>query len=183
MQDLIKKFENIHRSLHSIKDSLRGVNTPFDVETKVATALTLCVLPSSVGFLESYLKDRICTYFGILTGTASAGSWMFLSGLLTLGSFENVRELAFRARISVFTEDNITSILRKEYLNQIEKLVHFLKEDLVNEIIKIQENITTMQNVLFSCKFEEEIWISLRSIVIEKIQCLQKIGRIDRTTE
>lgn len=101
MQDLIKKFENIHRSLHSIKDSLRGVNTPFDVETKVATALTLCVLPSSVGFLESYLKDRICTYFGILTGTASAGSWMFLSGLLTLGSFENVRELAFRARISV----------------------------------------------------------------------------------
>lgn len=182
--ELIKKFENIHRSLHSIKDSLKGFETHFDVENKVATAFALGVLPSSAGFLESDLKDSILTYFGILTGTAAtAGSWMFLSGLVAAGSFENVRELAFRARICVFTKENINRILRKEYLHKIEEVKSFLEGDLVNEIIKIQKNITTLENVHLSCTFKEEILSSLQSTVNENIKRLQQIGRIDITTD
>lgn len=81
--------------MYFIKDSLRGVNIFFDVENKVVMVLILCVLLSSVGFFESYLKDCICIYFGILIGIVSVGSWMFFFGFFILGSFENVCEFVF----------------------------------------------------------------------------------------
>lgn len=38
MDELIKKFESIHRSLHSIKDNLKGLKSPFNVDRKFSRA-------------------------------------------------------------------------------------------------------------------------------------------------
>lgn len=66
----------------------------------------------------------------------------------------------------------------------IEKTIRaFLQGDLENEIIKIKENIITMKNQHEIFKSEEETLSLLQSNVIQKIESLQQIGRIDIATE
>lgn len=182
--DLLKKFEHIHRSLHSIKDNLTGFKTPFDVENKVAAAVASGVLPSGAGLLGSFLINRIVPHYGIFVGIAAAGilTGVVLSSIVTfdgIGSFETVREKAFQARIAVFTKEKIKDTLRKEYLHDVEKVISvFLKGDLVNEIMKIKENIITMKNEHIIFKSEQETLSSLELNVIQKIERLTQIEGI-----
>lgn len=179
--DLLKKFEHIHRSLHSIKDNLTGFKTPFDVENKVAAAVASGVLPSGAGLLGSFLINRIVPHYGIFVGIAAAGilTGIVLSSIITfdgIGSFETVRERAVQARIAVFTKEKIKDTLRKEYLHDVEKVISvFLRGDLVNEILKIKENIITMKNEHLIFKSEQETLCSLQLNVIQKIERLTQI--------
>lgn len=189
MKDLKKKFENIHRTLHSIKDNLKGMKTPFDVENRITTAIASGVIPSGAGLLGSFLINRKVSNSGVMIGIATAGilSGIVLSSLVTydvIDIFEVVREKAFEARINAFTKKDIMDTLRKEYFESIKKIIRaFLEGDLENEIIKIKENIITMKNQHEFFKSEEKTLSLLQSTVIQKIERLQQIGRIDITTE
>lgn len=58
-------------------------------------------------------------------------------------------------RIVVFIKEKIKDILRKEYFYDVEKVISvFFKGDLVNEIMKIKENIIMMKNEYIIFKFE-----------------------------
>lgn len=189
MKDLTEKFKNMHRTLHSIKDNLRGFKTPFDVENKITAAIASGVIPSGAGLLGPFLINRIVSNSGFMIGIATAGllSGIFLSSLVADGvvdGFEVFREKAFRARINVCTKRAIKTTLRREYFENIEKTIRaFLQGDLENEIIKIKENIITMKNQHEIFKSEEETLSLLQSNVIQKIESLQQIGRIDIATE
>lgn len=189
MKDLKNKFENMHRTLHSIKDNLQGFKTPFDVENRITTAIASGVIPSGAGLIGSFLINRIVSNSGVMIGIATAGilSGIFLSSLVTyevVDRFEVVRENAFRARINAFTKKDIKDTLRKNYFESIKKIVRaFLEGELENEIIKIKENIIKMKNEHEFYKSEEETLSLLQSTVIQKIERLQQIGRIDITTE
>lgn len=189
MKDLKKKFENIHRTLNSIKDNLSGMKTPFDVENRITTAIASGVIPSGAGLLGSFLINRVVSNSGVMIGIAAAGilSGIFLSSAVTydvVDGFEVVRENAFRARINAFTKKDIKDTLRKEYFENIKKIIRsFLEGDLENEIINIKENIITMKNQHGFFKSEDETLSLLQSIVIQKIERLQQIGRNDITTE
>lgn len=185
MADLIKKFENIHRSLHSIKDNLKGFKTPFDVDKKIATAVASGVLPSGVGFIGSFLIRSVISHPGVLIGVATFG---VLSGILfsslvafeVVDDFETVRDKAFKARINVFTKKEIKSRLKKEYFDGIKTIVGaFLEGDLKKEIIKIKENIQRMEHDYESFKSEEETLSTLQSTVVWELKRLQKIESID----
>lgn len=188
MKDLKQKFENLHRSLHSIKDDLKGMKTPFDVENRIGTAIASGVIPSGAGLLGSFLINRIVSNSGVMIGIATAGilSGIFLSSLITYDAvdrFEVVRENAFRARVNAFTKKGIKDTLRREYFEKIKEIIRaFLEGDLENEIIKIKENIITMKNEHGFFKSEEETLSLLQSTVIQKIERLQQIGRIEITT-
>lgn len=186
---LLKKFENIHRSLHSIKENLSGFKAPFDVENKVATAVASGVLPSGAGILGSFLINRIVPHYGVFVGIAAAGilSGIVLSSLVTFDgicSFETVRDRAFQLRIDVFTKEKIKDILRKEYLHDVKEIISvFLQGDLVDEIMKIKENIITMKNKHLVFKSDHETLSSLQLNVIQNIERLEQIGRIDIISE
>lgn len=189
MKDLKQKFENIHRILNSIKDNLKGFETPFDVENRITTAIASGVIPSGAGLLGSFLVNRIVSNSGVMIGIATAGilSGIFLSSLITydvLDGFEVVRENAFRARINAFTKKDIKDTLRKEYFEKIKNIIRaFLEGDLEKEISKIKENIITMKNKHDFFKSEEETLSLLQSTVIQKMERLKQIGRIDIITE
>lgn len=189
MKDLKKKFENIHRTLHSIKDNLEGMKTPFDVENRITAAIASGVIQSGAGLLGGFLMNRMVSNSGVIIGIATAGilSGIVLPSLVTynvVDRFEVVRDKAFETRINAFTKKDIKDTLRKEYFESIKKIIRaFLEGDLENEIIKIKENIITMKNQHEFFKSEEKTLSLLQSTVIQKIERLQQIGRIDITTE
>lgn len=189
MKDLIEKFKSMHRTLHSIKDNLRGFKTPFDVENKITAAIASGVIPSGAGPLGRFLINPIVSNSRVLIGITNAGilSGIVLPGLAMIDvvdEFEVFREKAFSARINACTKKAIKTTLRGEYFETIKKTIRaFLEGDLENEIIKIKENIITMKNQNEIFKSEEETLSLLQSNVIQKIERLQQIGRIDITTE
>lgn len=182
MKNLIEKLENMHRTLHSIKDNLKGMKTLFDIENRVAAAIASGLKPSGCGLLGSFLINRIVSNSGVMIDIANVGilSGIFLSSLIAydvVDRFEIVRENAFRARINAFTKKDIKDTLRREYYEKINKIIRsFLEEDLKNEIIKMKENITMMKNEREFYKYEEETLSLLESSVIQKIEHLQQIA-------
>lgn len=182
MTNLIEKFENMHRTLHSIKDNLKGMKTLFDIENRVAAAIASGLKPSGCGLLGSFLINRFVSNSGVMIDIANVGilSGIFLSSLIAydvVDRFEIVRENAFRARINAFTKKDIKDTLRREYYEKINKIIRpFLEEDLKNEIIKMKENIIMMKNEREFFKYEEETLSLLQSSVIQKIEHLQQIA-------
>lgn len=59
----------------------------------------------------------------------------------------------------------------------------FLEGDLKREIERINDNISRMRDKQALFKLKEETLSSLQSTVIQKIELLQQIERIDITTE
>lgn len=91
MKDLKKKFENIHRTLHSIKDNLKGMKTPFDVENRITTAIASGVIPSGAGLLGSFLINRKVSNSGVMIGIATAG---ILNGIFSVFNFYNTSDMS-----------------------------------------------------------------------------------------
>lgn len=152
MKDLKKKFENIYRILNLIKDNLSGMKIFFDVENRIIMVIVLGVILSGVGFLGSFLINCVVLNFGVMIGIVVVG---ILSGIFffsvviydVVDGFEVVCENVFRVRINVFIKKDIKDILRKEYFENIKKIIRFFLEgDLENEIINIKENIIMMKN-------------------------------------
>lgn len=189
MADLVEKFKDIHRNLHSIKDNLKGFKTPFDVDNKIATALASGFIPSGAGLIGSLLLKRIISHPGVWIGIAAGG---ILSGVLftslvafeAVDDFQTVRNNAFHTRISVFTKEEINRTLREYYFDGIQKVIKaFLEGDLKKELIKIEENIIMLKNDHEILKSQKETLSSLQSTVAKKIERLQQIGQIDISTK
>lgn len=189
MADLKEKFEKIHRTLHIIKDNLKGFKTPFNVDNKISRALALGVIPGGAGFVASVVLNRIATMPALTVTVATVGvlAGLVMASLKTLevvDDFDTVCKNAFMARVAVFTVDEIKRNLRKAYFDRIKNLIEtFFEGDLKREIERINDNISNMRDEKDLFKLEEETLSSLQSTVIQKIERLQQIERIDITTE
>lgn len=189
MADLIEKFEKIHRTLHLIKDNLKGFKTPFDVDNKIIRALTSGVIPSGAGFVASVVLYRIATMPAVLVTVATVGVFtrLVMAGLETLDlvdDFDTVCINAFKSRVKVFTVDEINRNLRKAYFERTKKIIEtFLEGDLKQEIVRINNNISRMRDEKDLFKLKEKTLSSLQWTVNQNIERLQQIERIDITTE
>lgn len=189
MADLMEKFGKIHRTLHLIKDNLKGFKTPFDVDNKISRAITSGVIPSGAGFVASGFLYRIATMPAVSATVATVGvlTRLFMAGLEKLevvDDFDTVCIKAFKARVKVFTVDEIKRNLRKAYFERIKKIIEtFLEGNLKREIARINDNISRMKYEKDLFKLKEETLSSLQSTVIQKIERLQQIKRIYITTK
>lgn len=117
---------------------------------------------------------------GVLTGLVLAG----LETLEVVDDLETVCINAFKARVKVFTVDEIKRNLRKAYFERIQKIIEtFLEGDLKQEIARINDNISRMRDEKDLYKLKEETLSSLQSTVIQKTERLRQIERIDITTK
>lgn len=189
MADLIEKFEKIHRTLHLIKDNLKGFKTPIDVDNKIGKALSLTSIQSGAGVVFSFVLYRIARTPAILVPVATVG---ILTGLVMVGlqalevvdDFDTVCSNAFMARVKVFTVDEIKRNLRKAYFERIKEIIEaFLDGDLKREIERINANVSRMRDEKDLFKLKEKTLSSLQWTVIQNIERLQQIERIDITTE
>lgn len=186
MENLLKKFENIHRSLHSIKENLKGFQTPFNVDSKINTVidsaittrinLNLNILLLGLKFISGLNRKE-------LLGIAAAGiiGGVIFSGLMIVhvDGFETTRETAFKARVNALTKDKVECVLRENYFEAIQKIKRaFLEGDLEKEMNKIKENISSMRNKHKTYISQKEILSSMHQTVIQKIERLKQIGCI-----
>lgn len=188
MEYLFEKFESIHRSLHSIKDNLKGFQTPFNVDTKIIPVITWTI-KSQVGSLNFLLMGlRLISGISeikrlILQGIAAAGivGGIIFSGLMIARAddFETTREKAFQARVDALTNKKVKYFLREYYFEPIQKMKRaFLEGDLEKEMNKIKENISSMRNKHKTYISQKEILSSMHQTVIQKIERLKQIGCI-----
>lgn len=189
MADLIQKYENIQNTLQSIKDNLKGFKTPFDVDNKIGIVLASGSLPSGAGVVASFVIHRMITNPLVFTGIAAAGiiTGLVAGGLVALDvvdDFDTVCRKAFEARINFYTKDKITGFLRKTYLDGIKKTItQFLDGNLKQDIETTRDNISRLKNDQEFFRSEKDTLSSLQCAVIQKIERLRQIGRIDITTE
>lgn len=188
MEYLFEKFESIHRSLHSIKDNLKGFQTPFNVDTKIIPVITWTI-KSQVGGLNALLMGlRLISGISeikrlILQGIVAAGivGGIIFSGLMIARAddFETTREKAFQARVDALTNKKVKYFLREYYFEPIQKIKRaFLEGDLEKEMNKIKENISSMRNKHKTYISQKEILSSMHQTVIQKIERLKQIGCI-----
>lgn len=188
MEYLFEKFESIHRSLHSIKDNLKGFQTPFNVDTKIIPVITWTI-KSQVGSLNALLMGlRLISGISeikrlILQGIVAAGivGGIIFSGLMIARAddFETTREKAFQARVDALTNKKVKYFLREYYFEPIQKIKRaFLEGDLEKEMNKIKENISSMRNKHKTYMSQKEILSSMHQTVIQKIERLKQIGCI-----
>lgn len=188
MADLMEKFEKIHRTLHLIKDNLKGFKTPFDVDNKIGKALA-SFIPSGASVIFSFVWYRIATtpavlvnvtVLGLLTGLCMIG----LQTLEVVDDFNTVCSNAFKARVKVFTVDEIKRNLRKAYFERIKEIIEtFLEGGLKREIERIYDNVSRIRDDKDLFKLKEKTLSSLQWTVNQNIERLQQIERIDITTE
>lgn len=188
MGNLLEKFENLHKSLHSIKENLKGFKTPFDIDIKITGSLIASGVISYVygaGLLGSFLVKRVVSGLAVLFGIASAGivGRLVSSGLVAfdvMDDFDTVRQKAFEARIDAFPKEKLKNSMRKIYVGVCQKIIEaFLEGELEKEIIKIKDNFSTMRKEHDTFKSEKETLFLLRSIVTEKTKRLQKLEITD----
>lgn len=190
MEYLFEKFESIHRSLHSIKDNLKGFQTPFNVDTKIIPVIAWAI-KSEVGLNLNFLVMGLRLISGIseinrskvLQGIAAAGivGGIIFSGLMIARAddFETTREKAFQVRVDALTKKRVKYFLREYYFEPIQKMKRaFLEGDLEKEMNKIKENISSMRNKHKTYISQKEILSSMHQTVIQKIERLKQIGCI-----
>lgn len=167
MGDIVRKFKDIHRSLHSIKS---------------------CVKVPFVDFLESLAYDK-SLHIPCPTEFLTRGK---LSGIVSFGfeafnvvdNFETVCEKAFQARITAFTKDKIQRTLREKYYDRITTIIKkVLDKYLEEEIKKIKENISTFRKNKGVLKSKEKTLFSLQSTVQQNIDRLYQIRCINTSNE
>lgn len=186
MEYLFEKFESIHRSLHSIKENLKGFQTPFDVDTKITPVIasaiksefTLKLYVLVVGLNLINVINR-----KVLLGIATAGivGGIIFSGLMIARAddFETTREKAFQARVDALTTTKVKYFLRENYFEPIQEMKRaFLEGGLEKEMNKIKENISSMRNEHKTYISQKEILSSMHQTVIQKIERLKQIGCI-----
>lgn len=185
---LSQKHKNIRRSLHSVKNNLKGFETPFDEDRKVNTTALLGVIQIPL-FRSLFGRDNRFSALTILVCslTREGVGETFISTLRALNIINNSETLcrnALQERINALTLSKLKCTLRKQYVEEIEKIISaFLEGDLEREIIKIKGNILSIRYEHDFYKSVRGTLSSLQTSVIQKIERLQQIGRIDVTTE
>lgn len=184
MGDIVRKFKDIHRSLHSIKSC---VKVPFVLESRISP-VALAERTRVDDFLESLAYDK-SLHIPCPTGFLTRGK---LSGIVSFGfeafnvvdNFETVREKAFQARITAFTKDKIQRTLREKYYDRITTIIKkVLEKYLEEEINKIKENISTFRKNKGVLKSKEKTLFSLQSTVQQNIDRLYQIICINTSNE
>lgn len=184
LEDLMKNFENIHRSMHSFKDDLKGFKTPFDVDNKIPRLLTSLVFRGGTMVVGCLIINRLVensqlTNDVIAAATLSAcifeGAIAYLD---VVDDFETVCKKEFEARIKVLTKTKLRSFLRKNYFDVIKKIIKsFFDEDLKEEISMLKKFILTMRERHHIFKSEKDILSSLQSAVTKNTHRLQKLEK------
>lgn len=182
VEDLMKSFENIHRSLHSIKEDLQGFKIPFDVDSKIAILLASVVITGGTMFLSSFMINRIVPHFTlskdiVVVGCAIAGIFDYLQ---VDDGFMTVCEKQFQAIIEFLTENKLKTFLRKTYFDVMQNSIKtFLDEELEQEIGLFKNNIVLMRGRHESYKSDKDILSSLKSAVIQNITRLKKLENLN----
>lgn len=182
VEDLMKSFENIHRSLHSIKEDLQGFKIPFDVDSKIAILLASVVITGGTMFLSSFMINRIVPHFTlskdiVVVGCAIAG---IIDYLQVDDGFMTVCEKQFQAIIEFLTENKLKTFLRKTYFDVMQNSIKtFLDEELEQEIGLFKNNIVLMRGRHESYKSDKDILSSLKSAVIQNITRLKKLENLN----
>lgn len=191
MGHLLKKFENIHRSLHSIKDILKGFQTPFEVESKIVEVIINSAITSGKrGIALLQFCINVITYsfdpkvpFGITTAAMMALR-LFTFDAVPVDGFKTTRQNAFQSTVNVLTKEKIKAILSENYSEGIQKIIRaYLEGNLKKEMNKIKENISTMRNDHTAFISEKDTLFSMQKNVIQKIESLEQIGCIDIVIE
>lgn len=178
IETLMKNFEYMHTSLHSIKEDLKGFKTPFDVDRKIAAILISLVLTGGTMALSSVMLNRIAPHFSIpkdavVLGCAIGGLVEYLE---VVYDFETVCEKEFQARINFLTKKELKSFLRKNLLDVTQKIMKsFLDEEIKKEIGMLQNTIVTMREGHNIFKSNKDILLSLKSAVVQNIERLQQL--------
>lgn len=182
VEDLMKSFENIHRSLHSIKEDLKGFKTPFDVDSKIAILLASVVVTGGAMFLGAFMINRTVPHFTIskdlvVVSCAIAGMYDYLG---VVDGFKTVCEKQFKAIIGFLTEYKLKKFLRETYFDVMQNSIKtFLDEDLEQEIGMLKNNIVLMRRRQKSFKSDKDILSSLKSAVIQNITRLKKLENLN----
>lgn len=194
MEYLFEKFESIHRSLHSIKENLKGFQTPFDVDSKIIPAIASVIKSGFSLNLEllviglKLISENSEVNRKVLQGIAAAAivGGIIFSGLMIAraDNFETTREKVLQARIDALTKDKVKYVLRENYFEAIQEMKRaFLEGELEKEMNKIKENISSMRNEHNTYISQKEILSSMHKTVVQKIERLKQIGCIDIVNE
>lgn len=146
MGHLLKKFENIHRSLHSMKDILKGFQTPFEVESKIVEVINSALTSGKRGIALLQFCINVITYsfdprvlFGITTA-AMMDLGLFTFDAVPVDGFKTTRQNAFQSTVNVLTKEKIRGILSENYSEGIQKIIRaFLEGNLKKEMNKIKK--------------------------------------------
>lgn len=183
MKRLTQNFQNIHQKLHSIKDEMRGIKTPYD-GNKYTSAIVSCA--SGTAILGGVVMTRMTSDHKVLLGVAAAAGvvgGLFVSAMSTLEVLDDSQTVcinAYEARMKAFTKEKIRVDLKEIYAKSIQKIIEeFLEGDLKDEIHQIKLNITTMQGKLDFYKVEKENIASLQSTVNEALRSLHELERLE----
>lgn len=182
VEDLMKSFENIHRSLHSIKEDLKGFKTPFDVDSKIAILLASVVVTGGAMFLGASMINRTVPHFTItkdlvVVSCAIVGMYDYFG---VVDGFKTVCEKQFQAIIGFLTEYKLKKFLRETYFDVMQNSIKtFLDEDLEQEIGMLKNNIVLMRRRQKSFKSDKDILSSLKSAVIQNITRLKKLENLN----
>lgn len=182
LEDLVKNFENIHRTLHSIKEDLKGFKTPFDVNNRIPIVLTSYVLSTGIVVLGCFMINRFVENSQLTNDVIAAGTltaWILdgaMEYLEVADDFKTVCEKEFQARINVLTKIELRSFLKKNHFDEIKKIIKsFFDEELPKEVGMLKTYIVTMKERHSVFKSEKGILSSLQSAVILNIQRLQSL--------
>lgn len=179
MDVLIKKFESIHISLHSIKDNLKGHKSPFNVDRKSSRAAASNYRNSPNASIARTVLFLMFSSFDVRFTLYIAGEIFgsILAAANIIETFENIRENAFLAKIGILTKENIRHSLKEKYSEAISNMIkQFLEGDLKAEINKIKENVLTITDERDFYMSEEETLTGLLTTVTENIDRLQELG-------
>lgn len=183
MKRLTQNFQNIHQKLHSIKDEMRGIKTPYD-GNKYTSVIVSCA--SGTAILGGVVMTRMTSDHKVLLGVAAAAGvvgGLFVSAMSTLEVLDDSQTVcinAYEARMKAFTKEKIRVDLKEIYAKSIQKIIEeFLEGDLKDEIHQIKLNITTMQGKLDFYKSEKENIASLQSTVNEALRSLHELERLE----
>lgn len=191
MRHLLKKFENIHRSLHSIKDILKGFQPPFEVESKIVEVINAVIILGKRGIaLPQFCINVItCSFDPRVVPFCRTTAALMVFGLLTFDAvpiygLKTTRQNAFQSTVNVLTKEKIKGILSENYSKGIQKIIRaYLEGNLKKKMNKIKENISTMRNDHTTFISEKDTLFSMQKTVIQKIESLEQIGCIDIVNE
>lgn len=184
MKRLAQHFQNIHQKLHSIKDEMRGIKTPYDGNNKTASVFLSCA--SGTAIVGGVVMTRMTSDHKVLLSVAAAAGvvgGLFVSAMSTFEVLDDSQTVcinAYEARMKAFTEEKIRVDLKEIYAKSIQKIIEeFLEGDLKDEIHQIKLNITTMQGKRDFYKGEKENMASMQSTVNEALRSLHELERLE----
>ncbi|XP_062593992.1 uncharacterized protein LOC134255466 [Saccostrea cucullata] len=131
-QTLTENFIEIHKSLHNIKDNMRGFKSPFDVEDKLGSVLLSLVGTSGTSVAGSVAMMYMSVSPRARQALAAAGvvSGLVVTGLVigVFDDYETVLKNAYKARINKLSKPKKKQTLRKTYEERFINIIQSYRE-------------------------------------------------------